>query len=66
MAADVGLEAGAEPVSEHQHKYVFLRSDKETLYYGTGRIREVKHYDVFFCEACLNYEVKLVKTEPYS
>lgn len=53
-------------MSEHQHHYVFLRSEQETMRYGTGRILEVRHFDVFFCDECLDYEVKLVKTEPYS
>lgn len=43
-------------MSEHEHRYVFLRSEDERLYYGTGRTREVKHWDVFFCESCLKYE----------
>lgn len=43
-------------MSEHEHRYVFLRSEDKKLYYGQGRIREVEHWDVFFCESCLSYE----------
>lgn len=40
----------------HEHRFTFLRQEDETLYYGTGRIRETVQWDVFFCEGCLEYK----------
>lgn len=44
------------PPPPHEHRFTFLRQKEEKLYYGTGRIREIKRIDIFFCEGCLEYK----------
>jgi hypothetical protein len=48
---------------ECEHKYTYLRSEEERDMWGeaASRVRQVRHYDVFFCERCLQYRRLLVK-----
>ena len=43
-------------MSEHEHRWEFLRSEEDRHYYGTGRVREIVFHDVFFCRSCLFYQ----------
>lgn len=46
-------------MSEHQHKFTYLRQEKRNE--GYERNPTWVYYDVFFCEACLEYRFEKVK-----
>lgn len=49
----------------HEHRFIFLRTEKVPSARWGDRITEWAHYDLFYCEGCLDYQrVLTMKTRP--
>ncbi len=61
------MALGEKPKTQfgHEHRFIFLRQDKESTKRWGDRILGWTYFDVFFCEGCLEYHrVKVLETEP--
>jgi hypothetical protein len=50
-------------LSEHEHRYVFLRQEPRTTQQWGDRVHERVIEDVYFCESCLGYQRVRVRRE---
>jgi hypothetical protein len=49
----------------HEHRFTFLRQEKVAIRTWGDRVERWEHFDIFFCEGCLEYQrVKVLETAP--